>query len=248
VLEDRHAAAATHSFNDNNWYTDLGATDHIIGQLEKLAIHVKYTGNDQIHTTSSSGMNINHIGYSNIHTPSRHLMINKILHVPQASKNLISVHRLASDNNIFLEFHPHFFYIKDMDTRNLLVKGSCRGGLYPLPTSSFKKLVFGVNKIACGVVKPYIDRWHSRLGHPTTSIIQRVIREFKLPSFVQEKADSVCNACQQAKSYHLLYPKSTSVSNHPLEIVFSHVCVVAHEYVGHYKYYVSFIDDYSKFI
>jgi hypothetical protein len=144
----------------------------------ELAISDKYTGNDQIHTASGSGMNIKHIGYSTIHTPSYQLMLNKILHVPQATKNLIYVHRLASDNNVFLEFHPHFFCIKDLDTRNMLVKGLCQGGLYPLPTSFFKKLAFGVNKLACGVVKPSIDRWHSHLGHPAIPIVQRVIRNF----------------------------------------------------------------------
>jgi hypothetical protein len=36
-----------------------------------------------------------------------------ILHVPQAQKNLCSVNRLAHDNNVFLEFHPHHFCIKE---------------------------------------------------------------------------------------------------------------------------------------
>jgi hypothetical protein len=57
----------------------------------------------------------------------------------------------------------------------------------------------------------------------------------------------MCNACQQVKSHHLPYPKSTSVSNHLLELVFSDVWGAALESVGRYKYYVSFIDDYSKF-
>jgi hypothetical protein len=68
-----------------------------------------------------------------------------------------------------------------------------------------------------------------------------------LPCLVQEKTDSMCNACQQVKSHHLPYPKSTSVSNHLLELVFSDVWGAALESVGRYKYYVSFIDDYSKF-
>jgi hypothetical protein len=36
--------------HDGNWYTDSGATGHVIGDLEKLAISDKYTGDDQIHT------------------------------------------------------------------------------------------------------------------------------------------------------------------------------------------------------
>jgi hypothetical protein len=47
VLEERVvAAAATGSHGDANWYTDSGATDHIIGDLEKLVICDKYNGND----------------------------------------------------------------------------------------------------------------------------------------------------------------------------------------------------------
>jgi hypothetical protein len=84
-------------------------------------------------------MHISHIGKSTIHTPCQQLELNKILHVPQASKNLISVHRLASNNNVFHEFHPRFFCMKDLDSRNTLLKGPCRGGLYPLLASSLEK-------------------------------------------------------------------------------------------------------------
>ncbi|WVZ64158.1 hypothetical protein U9M48_013721 [Paspalum notatum var. saurae] len=55
VPDERHAAAALGSNNiDNNWYTDTGATDHIAGDLEKLAVHVKYNGTDQILTANGA--------------------------------------------------------------------------------------------------------------------------------------------------------------------------------------------------
>jgi hypothetical protein len=127
---------------------------------------------------------------------------------------------IASDNNVFLEFHPRFFCIKDLDSRNILLKGPHREGFYPLPATTLKKLVFGVNKMAGGAIKLSIDMWHSRLGHPTITIVQRVIRNFDLPCLVQEEKDSVCSACQQAKSHQLQYPKSTSRSSKSLELVF----------------------------
>lgn len=58
---------------------DTGATDHITGELEKLTIHDKYNGKDQIHTASGAGMNISHIGYSTVHSPSRNLHLNNVL-------------------------------------------------------------------------------------------------------------------------------------------------------------------------
>ena len=57
----------------------------------------------------------------------------------------------------------------------------------------------------------------------------------------------MCDACQQAKAHQLPYPKSVSQSSAPLELVFSDVWGQAIESVGRKQYYVSFIDDYSKF-
>jgi histone deacetylase 1/2 len=58
---------------------------------------------------------------------------------------------------------------------------------------------------------------------------------------------SVCDSFQQGKSHQLPYPVSTSVSTTPLQLVFSDVWGPAPTSVGRHDYYVSFIDDYSKF-
>jgi hypothetical protein len=81
-----------------------------------------YCGNDQIYTTSGSGMHIQHIGKSIIHTPYRDLELNHVLHVPQSSKNLASVRRIASDNNMFFEIHPNFFLLRIRSRGKLFFK------------------------------------------------------------------------------------------------------------------------------
>jgi hypothetical protein len=138
------------------------------------------------------------------------------MHVPSTKKNLVSVHRLASDNNVFLEFHPDFFLIKDRDTRSTLLEGPCRKGLYPLHSSSTSKQVLGDNKVS-------VDRWHSRLGHPAIPTVERILRHNKLPYLLDSSKHSVCGACQQAKSHQLPYSVSTSISTQPLELIFSDV-------------------------
>jgi histone deacetylase 1/2 len=184
-------------------------------------------------------MDISHIGHTTVHTPVRDIHLKNILHIPQAQKNLISVHRLASDNFAFLEFHPNFFVIKDQATRNTILKGRCHKGLYPLPAAQ-KKQAFGATKLS-------FAKWHSRLGHPSFPIVKQIIHSNKLPCLDESSNESVCNACQQAKSHQLPYPKSTSVSTVPLELIFSDVWGPASESVGRKQYYVSFIDDFSKY-
>ena len=68
----------------------------------------KFRGQEQIHGANGSGMRIDHIGYSEFKTPSRSIHLRKILYSPHANKNLLSVHRIALDNHVFLEFHPFF--------------------------------------------------------------------------------------------------------------------------------------------
>jgi hypothetical protein len=103
------------------------------------------------------------------------------------------------------------------------------------------KFSFGVNK------KPSLDQWHRRLGYHAFQVVERVVREFNLPYQQEMNKDLVCGSFQQAKGHQLPYPKSTSVSTHLLELVFSDVWGHAPESVGRYKYYVTFVDDYSKF-
>jgi hypothetical protein len=71
---------------------DSGATDHVTSELEKVTIRDKYH------------MKINHIFHSVIKTPTHKILLNNILHVPAASKNLLSINRITLDNHAYIEF------------------------------------------------------------------------------------------------------------------------------------------------
>jgi hypothetical protein len=57
----------------------------------------------------------------------------------------------------------------------------------------------------------------------------------------------VCDPCQQAKSHQLPYSRSATSTSFPLELVHSDVWGPAVESVGRKCYYVSFVDDFSRF-
>ena len=59
--------------------------------------------------------------------------------------------------NVFVEFHPYDVFVNGRDTRELLLKGHCHGGLYSA-RSNYNQEVF------CNV-KTSLNKWHSRLGH-----------------------------------------------------------------------------------
>jgi histone deacetylase 1/2 len=95
-------------------------------------------------------------------------------------------------------------------------------------------------------IKLSSSTWHRRLGHPSSFVVQQVLRKNKI-AYIPESTPYVCDSCQLAKSHQLPYPISTSVSTAPLEQVFSYVWGPAPLSASKHAYYVSFIDDYSKF-
>ena len=86
---------------------DSGAFDHFTNDLERLHIHERYNGKDNVQVANGSGLSISHIGHSTLAGSS--LRLKNILHVPHISKHLLSVYRLVDDNHLFVEFHRDFF-------------------------------------------------------------------------------------------------------------------------------------------
>jgi hypothetical protein len=105
----KSASSAVPSYGiDTNWYLDSGSTDHITNDPDRITPQERNGGHDQIHAANGKGMSIGHVGTSSFHTPHRNFTFNNVLHVPDASKNLPSVHQFTSDNDVYLEFHPFF--------------------------------------------------------------------------------------------------------------------------------------------
>jgi hypothetical protein len=95
-------------------------------------------------------------------------------------KSLVSVNRLSRYNNAFVEFHPDRFFIKELATKKTLLTGKAEGGLYPIKSLSSRSSSSS-NKQALGAVKPSASVWHSRLGHASVPIVNRVLSSHKNP-------------------------------------------------------------------
>lgn len=175
-----------------------------------------YGGKDQVQVANGAGLSISHVGQSALSGSSRPLYLRNVLHVPRASQNLLSVQKLTSDNDAFAELHPDLFYLKDRATR-VVLRGRCRGGLYLVPSSKSLSSIFG--RRALFSAKLSLDVWHRRLGHPSKSVVESVLRsnKFSCAPFIES---SVCDACQRAKVQQLPFRDSTHA---PLELVHSDV-------------------------
>ena len=58
-----------------------------MSDLERLQVHERYDGKDQVQVANGAGLSISHIGHS--HLAGSSLKLNNILHVPYISKHLL---------------------------------------------------------------------------------------------------------------------------------------------------------------
>ena len=93
---------------------------------------------------------------------------------------------------------------------------------------------------------PFLALWHSRLGHASSSRVQQLASRGLLGSVSKENFD--CTSCQLGKQLALSFSNSESISNSIFELIHSDVwgpSPVAS--IGGSRYFVVFIDDYSRY-
>ena len=187
-----------------------------------------------------SGLSITHTGSTSLKTPQTTFKLNNVLCVPRIKKNLISISQFCKSNNVSIEFLPSNFLVKELYTGATLLMGHTKDGVYEWPVTS-PLLAFSSTKASS-------SEWHNRLGHPAFPILKHVLSNNKLGLSSFLSSDFSYNACLCNKSHKLSFSTSTLVSSQPLETIFSNVWtspIISH---NGFKYYVIFIDHFTKYI
>nr|KYP40820.1 Retrovirus-related Pol polyprotein from transposon TNT 1-94 [Cajanus cajan] len=208
---------------DPLWYPDSGASHHITHDDSTLSTKNTYTGSDKVNIGNGTGLNIHHVGHSYLHCPkfSKVVILNNLLHVPSITKNLLSVSQFARDNHVFFEFYPDFCTVKTQGTRETVLQGQLRGGLYVFPPMHKVQpaLAFSAEKSSS---HSRFTLWHSRLGHPSPKILKVALRNSHIPC--NNFPDSVlCESCCMGKAHQLPFINSNSEYHTPLQLVFSDI-------------------------
>lgn len=126
--------ASPESVMDPNWYADSGASTHVITAVSNVTNPSQYGGNTTVVVGNGSELDISHIGCSYLSSSHGLLKLDNILCVPDIAKNLVSVSKLARDNNFYIEFHAGFCLVKDKASDQVVLRGTLKDGLYCLHT------------------------------------------------------------------------------------------------------------------
>ena len=193
-----------------------------------------------VYVGNGSGLPISSSGSSHISTSIKPLLLKDVLHVPGITKNLLSIHKLTNDNNIYFEFHANFCLMKDKKTNQILLQGTIKDGLYHFtPHLSAPSAHLGE--------KAPMNTWHNQLGHLNFKALLQIIKKHGLLASHLPK-HFLYDACCLSKSHKLPFELSPRHATKPLELIHSDLWGPA-PVISHFgfQYYVVFIDDYRRY-
>ncbi|KAJ4744580.1 polyprotein [Rhynchospora pubera] len=234
--------AQTHHLTtgNNNWVLDSGATNHVTNDPNNLSSFYAYSGDDTLQIGSGMGLKISLIGTVTLQLSHKTVVLQDVLYVPQFSRNLISISKLLHDNPFLaINFCSSFCLIKDHHTMTTLLQVHSLRGLFSISLSSSPpQALLGMR------VSP--STWHARFGHPSNATTLHILNTNNLAC--NSTKLTFCNDCAMAKAHQLPFSSSSSSTVSPLELVHSDLWGPSPIVSSNgYKYYISFVDDFSRF-
>lgn len=242
VVDDSLAKAfhaqchVTHDHPD--WTGDSGANEHMAPKKEYLHHSTPYTGNDKVTFGNGMQLPITHKGSYKL---CDSITLRDVLVVPNLTKKLLSISKLTADHPVDVLFSQHYFNLQDRKTQRVLAKGRCVDGLYVLQDGPKAFVADFSNKAS-------FELWHLRLGHVSFDVISVLNKSGVLSVTSLLPKPSICASCQIAKGQRLPFINNDTRASFPLDLV--HCDLWGPSPVTStdgYRYYVIFVDDYSRF-
>ncbi|KAM2668187.1 hypothetical protein EV2_019802 [Malus domestica] len=212
------------------WVVDSGATDHMTNQVSKFHKFEKLSKPSQVSTANGESAKV--LGKGKIN-----LMSNKIesvaLYVPSFPFQLLSVGKITNTLNCLAIFSSHNVIFQDCVTKKTIGEGFYLDGLYYISKSSSRGFQAKSNSSQNNQL------WHQRLAHPSQPILSSLFPNLG-------KVLIPCETCHLSKDTRLPFNSSLSRASKLFELVHSDVWGPTCESFDGYKYYVIFVDDFSR--
>lgn len=196
-------------FNANNsdWILDLRATSHLTADTSQIHNAKAKVGPQQISIGNGELLSITNSGQGILPTPNHKLLQKSHFHVPNISHDLISAHKLTSNNNYSITFDPSEFTIKDLMTNHTLLQGPSRYGLNQTnPPQSQYKLTAFTNSLTLSTLL------HRQLGQHSPLVQHQLCTSPTARSSIAAH----CPSYATSKSHKLPFSSSLSKSPTPL--------------------------------
>jgi hypothetical protein len=225
-----------------DWVADSSASHHSTPTAGNISHPRTLTSSSpsSIVVGNGSTLPITSVGDSVLPEP---FYLNNILLAPDLVQSLLFVRCFTTDNWCSMEFDPFGLSVKDLTTRNVIVRSNSTDPLYTMRLpNSFTSPSTAVT--ADAIVTP--TTWHRRLGHPGPDMLSSLSRS----SFINYKSSphELCHACQLAKHTRLPFTSSMHRVDKPFNLVHLDLWTSPIVSVLGYKYYLVILDDCTHYL
>ncbi|KAK8951274.1 hypothetical protein KSP39_PZI003194 [Platanthera zijinensis] len=223
---------------DGAWLIDSGATDHMTFDPNDFS---KTTQPRRTRVANANGATYPVTGAGTVHlSPS--LSLAHTLLVPSLSNKLISVSQVTEELNCVVLIYSTFCLFQDILSKEIIGRGTRRGGLYYLDDFSPGKANYMHHQTSNQERQIWL--WHRRLGHPSFSYLRHLLPN--LFSHVRH-VDFNCDTCIKAKSQRASYSASLNKTNTPFALIHSDMWGPSPipTSTGH-RWFVIFVDDCTR--
>ncbi|KAJ0841479.1 putative RNA-directed DNA polymerase [Helianthus annuus] len=217
-----------------SWIVDSGASQHMVNS-DKDMFNIVDVSEFDLKVGHPNGTSVKVLKIGNIKLMDN-TILKDVFYVPGYHVNLLSVHRLAKDNNINVVFNENSCMLQDSKSRKILVTGSQDNGLYFIGKDGNS-----VNVCYNSFVKSSL--WHSRLGHPSDQVLSVLKESFDVKTIEH----GPCDVCHRAKQVRVPFPLSEHKTKAVGELV--HLDLWGPYKVTSYegfKYFLTIVDDFSR--
>ena len=255
---------------DDEWVIDSGATRHFCPNREMFSDFQSISPTKVVLGNKSA---VPAIGRGSIKFRTRignnepvEIHLSDVFYVPDMGYNLLSIKRMTLDGWKVNFDDPTQCTISIKNSGQVLaIAYSKEGDLYRLKTLPMKldnaayiTTAVTTSSTANNIknITP-IKLWHDRLGHLNLGSMnvmsnQQLVQDFDIKSITKEADTQIvtqCEACIKGKAHRATMPSiATHRATTLLELVHSDVCgPMKSESIGGARYFVTFIDDYSRF-
>lgn len=218
----------------DDWYFDSGATSHMCKNDEHLK-NKRESIKKTITVANSEKMNVQCIGdiVRTVETvdDTNKIIIKNVQYVPEICVNLLSVSQMVKSDNkvVFTKKGCTVYNINN----KIIATGSLINGLFKLNMISSDAALSVTND------NHNVKLWHRRLGHMAVTNMHFIKNASNLKFN--------CKICAEGKHSRSSFPVNGSRASDLLELIHTDVCgPMSTASLGGNKYYVSFIDDYSR--
>ena len=239
VLTTCHAVAADQ--NENQWLLDTGCSNHLSGNKELFS-----DLDENFHATVKLGddSKLEVLGKGKIAIRLKDGSLNYIsdvFYAPGICQNLLSVGQLA-EKGYDLKFNKEGCTINDVEMGLIVKTNMSRNRLFPM------NIKYDADLCCKATVVDDNWLWHMRLGHFNFESIKFLANKKWVTGLPVIKApDQLCEACVVGKKHRDPFPKGRAWrASKPLELVHSDLCYVEVPSNGGNKYFITFIDDFSR--